>query len=399
MRKICTAFFLPIIGMLLFTIPHLAQAQSIESAREKYESGDLEGALEETQILLKENSENLEAQSLASEVELAVKRKEAQALTERALVEINSRRFEEAYVYLKRALILDPENERARELYLSIHEVLQIEGESLEEVLERRQEELAAVEEEPVEEAPPEAEPAEVVSEREPSEIVREKLKPEPVEEEPLSPRYDSMFIRSGIVLPFANSNNLDYVDSSVTQLGIHLDGRYYFNFWERRLGLSLDYTGNLIKLGGSEYVNFGTHRLNFSVRIRTYFFERDYGRLTVGARLNYHLFLLNNREDQGVYNFTRLYGPSFGVFAEDPILYRFWKADFLRDVGFESGFNYLFLVGQGDSAPSSYELFVATYYDLKQYRFHLGYRRYSIRDSSVRETYNDLEAGAGYRF
>jgi tetratricopeptide (TPR) repeat protein len=383
-----------LIGIFIFTIPSIASPQSIESARDKYESGDFEGALEEVQAILEQDSKNLRAQSLMSEIERAMKKVEAQELTERALVEINSRRFEEAYGYLEQALILDPENSQARELYLSIHEVLQVEGESMEEMLKRQQEELAVLEEEPVGEVPAEVEPIEVEPEEE------EEPEPEPVEEKaPLVRRYDRVSIRGGFVFTFANSNNLNYVDSSVTLLGIRLDGRYYFNFWERRLGLSLDYTGDFLKLGGSEYINFGTHRLNFSVRIRTYFFDRDYGRLTLGARLNYHLFLLNNREDQGVYNFTSLYGPSLGIFFEDPVIYRFWKVSFLRSFGFEGEFNYLFIIGQGADAPSASEWYLGAYYDLKCYRFHTGYRRYRIRNDDVKEAYNDIELGAGYRF
>ena len=387
-----------LICVLLFIAPSIALPQSIDSARDKYESGDFEGALQELQSVLAEDSDNFEAGSLLSEVELAMRQEEARELTRRALVEINSRRFEEAFVYLERALLLDPENSEARELYLAIHEVMQVEGESLDEMLERQQEELTARGEEPPQEADDKAETTEVEPEEAAAAIAATEPEEEPVMEEEID-RYDRIFIRGGLVFTFANSDNLDYVDSSVTMLGIHLDGRYYFDFWERRLGLSLDYIGNFLKLGGSEYVNFSTHRLNISVRLRTYFFEQDYGRLTVGARLNYHLFVLNNRKDLGVYNFTRLYGPSLGIFIEDPVLYRFWKADFLRNVGFEGDFNYLILIGQGDDAPSSSEWYLATYYELKRCRFSIGYRRYCIRDSSVKETYNDLEAGVGYRF
>jgi tetratricopeptide (TPR) repeat protein len=403
-----TLALLLLTGLLLSSSPAVTTAQTVESAREKYESGDFEGALQELQSILALDSENLEAQSLLGETELAMRRHEARALTDRALVEINNRRFDEAYEYLEQALLLDPENEEARELYLSIHEVMLVEGESLEDMLERQQEELSSVGEEiPMEEAE-QPETAEAVPEEDAAAAVTaEDAEKKPgekgAEQEPVAVEtpsgYDRAFIRGGLVLTFANSNNLEYVDSSVTMLGIHLEGRYYFDFWERRLGLSLDYIGDFLKLGGSEYVNFGTHRLNFSVRLRTYFFERDYGRLTVGARLNYHLFILNNRESLGVYNFTRVYGPSLGFFIEDPVLYRFWKKPFLRSFGLESEFNYLFLLGGGSEAPSSSELYLGAYYDLKRYRFHGGYRYYGVRNDTVKETYNDIELGAGYRF
>ena len=146
--KSTTLSFLLLIGALLFITPSIALPQSIDSAREKYESGNFEAALHELQSILTEDSENLEAQSLLGKVELAMRKEQAEELKRRALVEINNRRFEEAYGYLERALIVDPENSEARELYLSIHEVLQVEGESLEEMLERQQEELTTVGEE-----------------------------------------------------------------------------------------------------------------------------------------------------------------------------------------------------------------------------------------------------------
>jgi hypothetical protein len=181
--------------------------------------------------------------------------------------------------------------------------------------------------------------------------------------------------------------------------LGARLDGRYYFDFLSRRFGLSLDYSGNLVKMSGDDSIKFSAHRLNTSARFRHYFFENDFGRLTVGGRLIYHLFLLQNRENQGVYNFTRLYGPAFGVFVSDPVVYRFLKKNFFRNLGFEGEFTYLFLIGGGDDAPSSPEFYIGSYYDLKRYRFSLGYRRYTIRTSDIKENYNDIELGAGYRF
>jgi hypothetical protein len=151
--------------------------------------------------------------------------------------------------------------------------------------------------------------------------------------------------------------------------------------------------------LTGDELINFGTHRMNFSVRYRLSFFERDYGCLTLGARLNYHFFLLNNREPLGVYNYTSVYGPSLGLFFEDPIVYRFWKREVFRNFGLEGDFNYLVLIGQGKDAPTASEWSLGMYYGLNRYRFSLGYRRYTLRKDDVRESYNDIEIVAGYRF
>jgi tetratricopeptide (TPR) repeat protein len=116
-------------------MPVVSRAQSLESARESYEQGNYTEAEEELREILAADSENNEALSLLREIELHRRKDEAAALTNRALIEINSRNFREAYALLERALILDPENRQARELYLSIHEVLQVEGGTVDEVL------------------------------------------------------------------------------------------------------------------------------------------------------------------------------------------------------------------------------------------------------------------------
>jgi hypothetical protein len=387
-------FVLYFLVILLFLLPigTAGFGQTIESARDKYEAGDFVGAEDELRAILEQDSENFEANTMLYEIVTMTNIQESEKLTELALMEINSKNFETAFSHLEKAIILDPENTRARELYLAIYDVSLIEEGTMEEMIET--EELAALEEEEEIVAPPEeAIPREEVA------LATPKPPEEMEEAEPPLKEYNRAFVKLASNLTFANSNNLDFVDSKVSMLGARFDGRYYFDFLSRRFGLSLDYSGNLVKMGGGDNIKFSAHRLNTAARFRHYFFENDFGRLTVGGRLIYHVFLLQNREDQGVYNFTRLYGPAIGVFVSDPVVYRFLKKNFFRNLGFEGEFTYLFLIGAGDDAPSSPEFYIGSYYDLKRYRFSLGYRRYTIRTSDIKENYNDIELGAGYRF
>jgi len=309
-------------------------------------------------------------------------------LTERALIAINNREFENAFSYLEEAILIDPENIRARELYLSIYEIAEIEKESLGEIID--EEKLLALKEE-----------VKRIEEPEPTQVEEEPLmvekQAEKIEKKPEWAR-NRGFIKVSTAFTIANSDNLDYIDSKVSMLGGKLEAQYYFNFLERKLGVSLDYAGSLIKTGGDENIKFITHRINTSVRFRTFFFEDGKNRLMVGARINYHVFLLQNQEDIGVYNFTRIYGPSFGIFVSDPVIYRFVKKDFFKNIGIEGEIDYLFLIGKKD-APYSPELYIGTYYDLNRYRFSLGYCRYTIKDADVKESYNDIELSAGYWF
>lgn len=375
----------------IFSLPVVSFCQSIESAREKYENKDYAGAEEVLKAILESDMENIEAQTLMNEVDRARKIEESQKLTGRALSEINDRDFESAFKSLEEAILLDPENTRARELYLSIYEIAEIEEETIEELIEK--EELLALKEDEeriAEEAA--VQPEEMVLPEE------EQIALQIEEREDVVVKFDKAFVKVAPSYTFANSNKLDYIDSSVSMIGGKLDGRYYFDFLQRRLGISFDYSGYLIKTQGDEDINFLVHRMNISARFRYFFFEDTYGRLTVGARAGFHFFTLQNREAAGAYNFKRIYGPSFGVFLSDPVIYRVLKKDFFKDIGFEAELNYLFLVGQ-DGAPSAPELYIGAYYDLNRYRFSLGYRFYSIRQKSIKENYNDIELGAGYMF
>jgi tetratricopeptide (TPR) repeat protein len=377
MRYIRTISLLCFVLILTgLTIPSRGVCQSIESAREKFLLKEYEEALSEIEAVLEADSENLEAIELLKEVELISKQRRAEALTQRALAEIENRRFEQAYGYLEQAILIDPDNQQARRLFLSLHEVGVIEEESVAMVLEEQEKAAAATED--------------IISVEEGGPGTLEKEAPEP--------RYDTALVKVSTSYTFANSNRLDYIDGRVSMIGARIDGRYYFDFWERRVGVSLDYIAYPLKTYGDSRIKFVVHRANASARIRTYFFEEDNRRLIVGGRLSYHFFTLQNLMTEGVYNFKQIYGPSLGVFVSDPVVYRFVKNDFFKNFGLEGEFNYLFLIGQG-TAPSSLEMYLGAYYNLDRYRFSLGYRLYSISKESINESYSDIEISAGYRF
>ncbi len=392
-RKGKIAFILLITAFAGLTVlPASLFPQTVDSARERFKSGDFAGAEEELKAVLESEPDNIDALTLLDEVQREVKRKKAEVLVEKAMIAINNRNFKQAYAFCEQAILLDPENTRARELYLSIHEVEEIEKKSLEEQIAREKE--TAVHEGEKSEKPPERETgAEESSGVSAAETASGKRKP-PEQK----PEYNRALIKIATAYSFTNSNNLDFIDSRMSLFGGRFDGRYYFDFMKRRLGISLDYIGYYIKTSGDESINFSVHRTNVSARYRMFFFQTDGLALTAGARLNYHLFLLQNRESEGAYNFTRVYGPSVGVFFSDPVLYRFIKKDFFKNIGFEGEMNYLFLIGKG-SPPRSPEFYIGSFYTLKRYQFGLGFRSYSLKTSDIKETYRDIELSAGYTF
>jgi hypothetical protein len=121
-----------VIILIVATIGTAGFGQTIESAREKYESGDFIGAEEELRAILAEDSENFEANTMLYEIVTMTNIQESEKLTELALMEINSKNFETAFSY----------------------DVSLIEEGTMEEMIET--EELAALEEEEEIVAPPE---------------------------------------------------------------------------------------------------------------------------------------------------------------------------------------------------------------------------------------------------
>jgi hypothetical protein len=357
--------------------PVFSQPPSLESAQEKFENQEYDAAEEEVTAVLEADSENIEARKLLMQIEQIKKKEKAVALTEIAILEINDLNFEEAFKLLKEAIFLDPSNEQARELYISLIEIYEIEQVSIEEVVQMAQPEILETTEQ----------------------TEGEELLPDiqtPADEVTVKPR-SRLFIKMAPTFTFARSNALDYINSNVSMLGFKLDSRFYFLF-QRRLGLSLDYSGNFIKTTGDDNIDFLVHRLNVSTRFRLFLFETPNSRLTAGARLGYHMFYLQNQLSEGAYNFKALYGPSYGIFLSDPVIYRFVKTNFFQNLGFEGQADVLILPGQGEeSILSTIEFYLGAFYNLRQFNLGLGYRQYRIMQQQIAESYHDIELSVGY--
>ncbi len=392
-----------------------AFSQSLETATEKYNAGDLTGAEEETKALLKKDSNNIDAIELLNRIETAIKKNKSEVLTKKALIEIDNRNFNTAFDYLKQAILLDPENDKARELYLSIKEVTDIEQTSEEE-----QKNLAAKTAAPtapgkaavVSSAPARAgETAPGISQgetalgnkKEQPAVITPAIKAE--KQAPLPKKTPSekkkqgniVFLKLSPSYTFAYSNNLSYIDSHVSFAGSRLEADYFFDFLMRLVGISLDYSGLFLKATGSQYINFMVHSLDASLVLRLFMLKDSFGNtMTLGTKLNYHFFYLYNLASAGVYDFVNLYAPSIGIFISDPVISRIIRIGFLKNLGFEGSFNFLYLIGQAN-APYSYVYYTGLYYKLNSFKFTAGFRSRTITDSSTLEIYNSIEAGAGF--
>lgn len=384
----CGKKFILLLLIFLFITsicPAFSQSPSLESAQEKFENKEYDAAEEEITAVLEADSKNIEARKLLIQIEQIKKKEKAVSLTEIAILEINNLNFEKALELLKEAITLDPSNKQARELYISSIEVYEIEQESIEEK-KRLEEEKQMAQVEVVEPAP---------------QLVEGDVLPDiekPADEAAIKPR-NRLFIEMAPTYTFARSNALDYIDSDVSMLGLKLDSRFYF-LLQRRLGFSFDYSGNFIKTSGDDSIKFLVHRLNVSTRFRLFLFETPNSSLTAGARIGYHLFYLQNQLSEGAYNFKSFYAPSYGIFLKDPVIYRFVKKKTFQNLGFEGQADILLIPGQGEEALlSSIEFYLGSFYNLRQFRFSLGYRQYKIMQQPISESYHDIEVSVGYSY
>lgn len=390
------------LSMLLLVFSLSAFAQSIETATEKYNAGDLAGAEKDAKALLEKDSNNIDAIELLNKIEKTVKKNKSEVLTKKALIEIDNRNFNSAFGYLKKAILLDPENNKARELFMSIKEVADIEQKSEEE-----QKNLAA-------------EPGSVKSPGvSQGKVTLKNTKEQPTATTPQTkaneqligaasqtgaakrapenkPQGNIAYLKLSPSYTFADSNNLDYIDSHVSLAGSRLEADYFFDFLMRLVGFSLDYSGLFLKTTGSEYINFMVHSLDASLVLRLFILKDSFGNaMTIGTKLNYHFFYLYNLANSGVYDFVNLYAPSVEVFISEPIISRIIRIDFLKNLGFQGSFSFLY-IGQAN-APYSYEYYAGAYYNIGSFKFTAGYRSKAIEDSSTREVYNSIETGAGF--
>ncbi len=293
-------------------------------------------------------NENVESAEIYYQKALSLVKEKSQELTQKAIKEIDRKRFEKARKFLKEALSLYPENSRAKEIYSTLIEIDGIENEDVDRV----------------------------------TDYLIDKRK--------------NNIIKLSFSYMMADSNYLDNINSKVSMIGIGFDGRYYFDFLKKMLGLSIDYRSYPLKITGDDDISFIAYKLNASLRFRMFFFEDLSNCLIVGLRFNYHFFYLHNLKDQGAYYFTKIYAPSFGIFFSDPVVHRFYKNKYLRDFGLEGEFNYLKVTGD---APMHIDSYLGAYYNIGHFRYGAGFRFYMIKQNSIKEIYKDIEVSAGYSF
>ena len=394
--------FLLIIFIFLFVaIFQLAFPQSIESVKEKIKNNDLEGAQTEVIKILQKDKNNIDALELLNKIKKLKRQKESEILTKKALIAIDNEDFEVAYDLLEKALVLDPDNKKARDLFLSLNDVVNIEKKSekeeqkieSEKIAKKEEMQIAKAQESKVKNVPEKKEEIVIKEEKNINQTISKEEKKKPKKQEFTNWLEAEVFP----LFAFTKSNRLNYIDSSQSLVGSGLGVSYYPNFIKRKVGISIDYLSFFIKTSGSDYIKFNIHRFNISLKYRFYLLKDSKGnKLFIEPKLGYSYFYLNNLMNYGAYDFKKLYGPSIGVRLLDPVFYRFINKDFLKKIGMKAVFNLLYIPQK--NAPISPEFYIGSYYKIKKsFNVNLGFRSYMIFKGDVHETYNDIEAGVSY--
>ncbi len=377
------------IFFLLFTgLFQYAYSQSIDSVKEKIKNGDLKAAEEEVLQILKNDKNNVDALELLNQIKKLKKQKESDLLTEKAIIAIDNGDFEVAYDLLEKALVLNPENKKAMELFLSLNEVVKIEKQSEKEEQQKVEKETKGKEV--------------TIAKGEGGAVAIAQGKKQAPQEAPLKETTQKkgrkrLELELFPLFAFTNSNKLSYVDSSQSLVGSGIGVSYYPGIANDKLGFSLVYLSYFVKASGIEYIKFNIHRatLFFEYRIYT-LMDKKKNRMIIEPKIGYSFFYLNNLMEYSAYEIKKLYGPVVGVGLQDPIFSRFIDKDFFKKMSGRLDLNILYIPQKG--APLSSEIFTGFNYLLKKnLGINLGFRLYMVFKDNVRETYSDVELGASY--
>jgi hypothetical protein len=193
-----------------------------------------------------------------------------------------------------------------------------------------------------------------------------------------------------GPIITFANSNQ-PTIDSQATLLGLMADAWIYLPFWDTRIGFQARYSqGRYISKSSAPGENIATHRFVGSALIRTWLFDNDTYRTTVGGSLSYIWFINQNPEPEEAYLIRQLVGPGFGFFIEDPIIARFADGSFSRNLSFKLSTETYFSSDSGELLVGL-DFDIGATYQIGIMGIAVGYDLFALFLAGATETYNSI--------
>jgi tetratricopeptide (TPR) repeat protein len=405
--------FLICISILLPTLLAAQELPSLSEIQALFDDGQFSEAQNLIEAYLSENPGDRDAQRLQNNIEQELNKIESAALTEEAVFQIEETNFNQAYILLEQAVLLDPDNERALDLFVRLQEVVDLEEVSrLEEAQasadnqvqdqssannesttsdDQTVEDSQAATTNQADSAPADDSIASTDS---------EELKEEPASDTPRPVWNDHIKTYVPLNLTFSGSDVVEGVSSFLLLGGTGLSFEYSPGFLDNLIWLILSYDGDFFTAIGDDRVSYTMHDIVAKVGAQLKLFPQD--EVVVAELLGvigYNLFLLNNSADEGLYYFNLLYSPTFGFTVRDHILARFFEGDLYRKLKFKFSFELSFIPIPDDTIWMNDFYFGAEYKISDFLSVYLGDKLFINSASNVTEIFNRIGIGAALSF
>lgn len=274
---------------------------------------------------------------LYSQTDPPLPEKELDVRIDRALDHFGEGDYEKAISLLENVLVIDPENERASDLLISIRELYEMEtGTTGEESSLTEKPDFSINDPEIPEEDPQEEEELE-----KPDFSIRDEDN-ELIQPVQTRSRFE-LFLSSNLVFPWDNGEeSIVFPDEGTHSVSFTADMDMYLNRWNRIIGFAGTYSLFLLDPEGGDFSDSMLHVVDGMISFRTFFREEIDSRIIFKLSAGYRGYFSNGYD---FYDVERQYlnGFNMGINLEGPFIYYFWTNQFFKRFILDLDMNLLF--------------------------------------------------------
>jgi len=303
---------------------------------------------------------------------------QSENLTIAAQNKINAYKFKEAYKLLQKAILVNPDNEIAKKLYMPLYEMFNRGKKKQTRGLAQKRNKVKPVAQR-------------ITGCRECMNDCENYLrkKREKAYKDFIA-KEASLKVGVKFAWQLTQSNYLPFLNAETSLLATGFELFYFPSFLGKLGGIHLDYHGGLVNILGDSRIKFLSHRATGDLILRGFFFVNNGMALEAGIMWGYHYYNLQNLKTEGAYFYRSIWGPSVGIYIREPLLGRFVKNSFLKKSGIELKANVILNIDDNTS-PVTGDFYGGIYIGLKNMDIGIGYRFYSIWGKEVTEYFQDI--------
>jgi hypothetical protein len=310
---------------------------------------------------------------------------ESNRLTEEAQKYLARHNFKSAMKLIRLAVKIDPDNEKAKTVYVHLREIYREDPEPrLNAKVPRKTKTVSP--------------PATVAAAAEAPLIIRQTA---PAEEEsgsgtalkqdPVPESQGIYHIQTGIEYLRISSNYLKYMNTDIDLAGCRFEGGYSIQKAGANIGLSGDFSCSPLKIKGNSRIDVIPVKAGMYASAEKSFFDVGNGSFSPGFRAGYMTQYIKNKKSGGALYFKQIFGPSAGLFVSDPLFSRFSSFKIFSGFGVDAGVDIMF------ASVTGKVVLAGEYNAHLTYRFGKtmilgGYRAFVISGEGIRETYKGIE-------